>query len=298
MPPIRRLAPVLVLAALPCLAVTAAADEVHLSNGRKLEGKARRVGDEVVVQLAAGEVRLPAKDVLSITTAPTKDDLYRERVAKLDSKDAAQQMALADWCRDQSLAAHERKHLEAVIGLDPDHEAARARLGFIRSDGAWLTQDEYHAARGFVKVGKEWVSKEELAQRQREKSAKAAMEAHLETIRGSMTKMSSPLRKVRLEGKVALQRYAEKIGDPKLADFAGTVARWYNDQWRQVKAEWEGAEATVTVRATKAELKRPIPVIETSLGAFSTPVRIQLPELSVVRVQTTARLPVTIELDE
>jgi hypothetical protein len=47
-----------------------------------------------------------------------------------------------------------------------------------------------------------------------------------------------------------------------------------------------------------ATLKRPIPTITTSLGAFSTPVTIQLPELSVVSIKTTALIPADIELDE
>lgn len=288
------------VAVLSVVALTsaAAADEIQLANGRRLEGRAERVGDEVVVRAAGGEIRLPAREVLKITPGATKDDLYRERLAKLDAKDAAQQVALADWCRDQGLRDREREHLKAVLGIDPDHAAARARLGFVRDGDRWVTSDEYHVARGFVKVGSEWVSKDELERRTAEKTAREAAAAHVRTIQSCVSKMSSPRRKVRADGKHALQEYAERIGDPSLAEFAVQVARFYNESWRAVKAEWEGATATTTVRATKTELKRPIPTIETSLGANSTPVRIQLPELSVVSVRTTARIPVTIELDE
>jgi hypothetical protein len=289
-----------VAAALAVLgAAPALADEILLANGRKLEGKAEKVGDEVVVRAAGGEIRLPAKEVAKITPGPTRDDLYRERLAKTDAKDPAALVALADWCRDQGLRDRERQHLRAVLELDPDHAAVRARLGYLRDGDRWVTDDEYHAARGFVKVGREWVSRDEIARRDAAKQAKAAMERHVRTIQACVAKMSSPLRKVRADGRVALQRYAEEISDPSLAEFATKVATFYNEQWRAVKAEIEGAgTATVEVRATNATLKRPIPTIETSLGAFSTPVRIQLPEMSVVSVRTTVRVPLTIELDE
>lgn len=286
-----------VLAAPPCAA--ARADEVLLTNGGKLEGKATRVGDRVVVETTGGTMRLDAKEVKSITVAPTKDDLYRERVAAAAPKDAAGHLAMADWCKSQGLGALETKHLRTVVELDPDHEAARARLGYVRYDGRWLTDDEYHRARGFVKVAGEWVSADEIVRRESERRAAEAMQTHVRKIRNAVAKMSSPRRKVRLDGKVSLQEYAEKIGDASLGQFAADVAGYYNASWRAIRDEWEGAStATVEVRATSATLKRPIPVIETSLGGFSTPVRIQLPEMSIVSVRTTARVPITIELDD
>lgn len=293
-----RLALLPVVATLLAAAPPARADEILLANGRKLEGRAEKLGDEVIVRAAGGEIRLAAKEVARITPGPTREDLYRERLAKTDAKDSAALLALADWCRDQGLRDRERQHLRALLDADPDHPAARARLGFLRDGDRWVTEDEYHSARGFVKVRREWVSKDEIARRESAKQAKAALEKHVRTISACVTKMSSPLRKVRADGRVALQRYAEEIADPSLAEFATQVARFYNEQWRAVKAEVEGGTATVEVRATNTTLKRPIPTIETSLGAFSTPVRIQLPELSVVSIRSTVRVPVTIELDE
>lgn len=290
----------LAAAALACVGGTSPsfADEIRLTNGRTLEGKAERVGGEVVIRSGGGEMRLDAKEVASIKTGPTKEDFYKERLAKIDAKDVAAQVGMADWCKEQGLRDLEKRHLRAVIDLQPDHEAARARLGFVRYDGRWLTLEEYYAARGFVKVGSEWISKDEIARRLAEKQAKASADAHVRKIRDAVAKMSSPRRKVRADGKHALQLYAEEIGDASLGQFASDVGKYYNEQWRAVKAEWEGGTATVEVRATSTTLKRPIPTIETSLGAFSTPVRIQLPELSVVSIRTTARVPITIELDD
>ncbi|MCG3133618.1 MAG: hypothetical protein HMLKMBBP_00819 [Planctomycetes bacterium] len=48
---------------------------------------------------------------------------------------------------------------------------------------------------------------------------------------------------------------------------------------------------TLTLRPTIANLVRPIPTFTTSLGAFTTPVTIQIPELKVQRAATTVRVP-------
>lgn len=290
------------LLAVLLLSATAAADEVLLVNGGRLEGKARRVGDEVVIETGSGELRLKGDEVKQIVPGKTRKDLYDEKLAALEaagqSKDAAKRMELADWCRDQKLADLEKKELRTVLVLDADHAGARARLGYIRSEDRWMTEDEYRISRGFVKVGTEWVEKSELERRRAIAEAERAQREHVKTIRDSIAKMQSPLRKPRKEGKLALIRYAEKIGDTGLVDFAGRVAAFYNESWRQIKLEQDAATATVTVRAAKSELKRPIPTIQTSLGANSTPVTIQLPELSIMSVNSTVRVPIKIELDD
>ena len=106
--------------------------------------------------------------------------------------------------------------------------------------------------------------------------------------------MQSMKRKPRNAAKFELQKYAESIGDLRLASFASEVEEYYDASWRAVREEL----VKVEIRATMATLKRPIPTISTSLGASSTPVTIQLPELSIVSIKTTALIPTDIELDE
>jgi general secretion pathway protein D len=48
---------------------------------------------------------------------------------------------------------------------------------------------------------------------------------------------------------------------------------------------------TLTLRPTIANLIRPIATYTTSLGAFSTPVTIQIPELRIEKAATTVRVP-------
>jgi len=64
----------------------------------------------------------------------------RERAATPDT--IAGHMQLADWCADEKLADQERAHLMRVVDLNPEHAAARQRLGFVRQGGDWVNQQE------------------------------------------------------------------------------------------------------------------------------------------------------------
>ncbi len=276
------------------LAAGASADEVLLVDGGKIVGKATRVGDEVVVTTPHGETRVKADAVKSITVGRTVWDDYADKLKALDAKDAAAQVALGDWCKEHGLGVESQTHWKKALAVDPDQADARKRLGFIRYDDKWLTVDDYYKARGFVKVDGEWISADNARRRDAAKAEREAFKKHEKTIRDAVLAMASMKRKPRNDAKLALQAYAESIGDLKLASFASDVEAYYDASWKAVRASLVQME----VRATSATLKRPIPTITTSLGGFSTPVTIQLPELSVVSVKTTALVPADIELDE
>lgn len=71
---------------------------------------------------------------------------YRER-RKASAPTVASQLELADWCRGKRLEAQQRAHLTAVLSLDPEHAAARQRLGFVRVADRWVAPDELQASR-------------------------------------------------------------------------------------------------------------------------------------------------------
>jgi hypothetical protein len=70
-------------------------------------------------------------------------DYERERAAAPDT--VAGQMAVADWCAENKLAAQERAHLTRVIELSPDHGAARRKLGFVREGSEWISRQDVAA---------------------------------------------------------------------------------------------------------------------------------------------------------
>src|SRR5204862_62074 len=117
------------VAAVLCLASAALADDVVLENGNRIEGKARREGAEVVIVTPHGEIRLPAADVRAIYPGKTRWDLYAEKAKETKADDAAAQVALGDWCRDQKLTTEADRHWKWAIEIDPDRRDARQRLG-------------------------------------------------------------------------------------------------------------------------------------------------------------------------
>jgi len=277
------------------LAPFAAADTVTLTNGNQLEGKARRVGDRVIIKTPGGEMSLEASEVRSIAKGETAFDVYAKKRGETSAKSADAQSGLADWCQAQGLRKEARRHWAAAIELEPDHAAARKALGFVRHDGEWLTGDELKEAQGLVKIRGKWIPREQARRAQGDKERKLRIKAHTKQIRASVRLMGSHKRATRLRGKVQLQEYAETVGDLKLAAWAADVAAFYNRSWRAYKTSLAKTE----IRATNAVLKRPIPTFRTSLGAFTTPVTLQLPELSVTQIRTTALIPASeIELDE
>ncbi len=295
--PIPRLRVAVLALAIALLAAPALADRIRLANGKSLEGKARRDGDEVVLTTRFGEMRFKSAEVTAIEPGKTTFELYKERAAKTDAKDAKAQLELGDWCRGKRLKSEAKRHWRRVLELDTDHAEARKRLGFIRYQGAWLTSDAYRRARGFVKVKGKWVLREKARRDADAKQTAAAQRKHLRTIRHAVARMASRKRAVRKAGKLGLREYAQSIGDERLAAFADQVASHYNRQWGIIKRQLS-AKVLTEVRATLSKLKRPIPTISTSLGAASTPVRIQLPELQVASIRTTVLVPADIELDE
>ena len=56
------------------------------------------------------------------------------------------QLALAAWCKKAGLLDQWRAHLGNVLALNPDHQEARAALGYQRVDGIWLTPQEIAGA--------------------------------------------------------------------------------------------------------------------------------------------------------
>jgi hypothetical protein len=69
---------------------------------------------------------------------------------------------MAEWCREKKLDEHRIEHLEKVIALDPDHEAARRALGYSKVDGGWRRVDEFMLARGYVRHRGAWRLPQEI----------------------------------------------------------------------------------------------------------------------------------------
>lgn len=155
-------------------AVPGAADDVHLANGQVFEGViARRVGDQVRIRMAHGEMGVPASWVVAIEESDSVLAEYLRRKAVLDANgDAARWLELARWARSRGFAEGAREAALRAAATDPRLEGLAPLLeeaGFVYDDesGSWLTEADLMARRGYLRVGREWVPAAVVAERER-----------------------------------------------------------------------------------------------------------------------------------
>jgi outer membrane murein-binding lipoprotein Lpp len=162
---------VLALGAL-ALGLPASADEILLTNGRKIVGMHVKdaKSDKVTVEVAAGTITLDAKSVSSINPGRTLMHDYHERAKGLEnSKNAGELWTLASWAKENRLSGYVPGLASRVVALEPDHAAARAELRMVKRDGKWLTWEEDQAAQGKVMVDGLWLTAAEVELREKKR---------------------------------------------------------------------------------------------------------------------------------
>ena len=121
--------------------------------------------------------------------------LEEYRAFRLGKRDVPEeQLVVANWCAEHRLLDQERAHLQRVCQLAPDHEAARARLGFIRR-------------------GTEWVSREDQA---RQEQAKEALELWTDNIEKILTGLSANKPQIRRNSLEQLKQIRDPAAIPAL----------------------------------------------------------------------------------
>ncbi|HZL90336.1 MAG TPA: polymorphic toxin-type HINT domain-containing protein [Pirellulaceae bacterium] len=69
------------------------------------------------------------------------------------------QLTLAEYCRREGLDDQMRAALTRVLEIDPNHEGARAALGFVRMGPLWLSRAEMEAEEALARAEEESVSR-------------------------------------------------------------------------------------------------------------------------------------------
>ncbi|NUN50853.1 MAG: hypothetical protein HUU15_18760 [Candidatus Brocadiae bacterium] len=146
---------------LSLIAGLAAADTVHTTDGRRLEGKVKDLGDEIQLEGKYGSTRLRKAQVSKIEYGKTTAEIYAEKAALLKADDARGHWALAQWCKEQGLSGEFRLEAQAAIAADTDYEPARLALGHQKIDGQWRTPDQIREGNGEVKRNGTWMTADE-----------------------------------------------------------------------------------------------------------------------------------------
>jgi hypothetical protein len=220
----------------------AQADRVHLVDGAVIEGKATRQGNKVVIELESGQVTLAAGDVAKIESGSSPVQRFEQLETEQRGRGVAGLMVLADYCRDHGMRARERTLLQSVLEQQPDHADARARLGFVKSDAGWITREEQLRAQGFVQDGGEFITREQLAEREQRRAEADAAKHEREKAKLEVEQQKVALERERLELARAEERAAEaekaaavQPTQPAYLVYGAPYANWHDCHQRSCR---------------------------------------------------------------
>jgi hypothetical protein len=159
------------------------ADDVYLKNGRSFEGVVAEVGDsQVRVHMPGGVISLPRSAVDHVQKADSTFAEYLRQKGEIESRESGPQgvrraedwVELARWARRHNLSQGTREAALTAAQIDPRQPGLPALLrgfGFVYEESLdrWIPYDDSMRLHGFVREGGSWVSREEHAQRVRER---------------------------------------------------------------------------------------------------------------------------------
>ncbi|MCE9528722.1 MAG: HEAT repeat domain-containing protein [Planctomycetales bacterium] len=142
------------------------ADTFRLASGGQVQGEWLNKEEMPLVRYV---IRQPSGVMLKLMQEQVREHL-RELPAEREYEERAQQTPdtvegqwkLAEWCRDHHLMRQRTSHLERVIELDPNHQTARALLGFAFVGGRWTTKQDLHHSEGFEFYKGRWRTSQEI----------------------------------------------------------------------------------------------------------------------------------------
>lgn len=185
------------------LPVAAVADDVYLTNGRKFEGVVAETTDsQVRIRLQGGVISLPKSQVLRVDSKDSDLSGYllrKEALRRNPDARAQDWLELARWSRSQGLEHATREAALIAADLDPKLEGLAPilksfRYSFDEQAGRWISYEESMRRRGFAYVGGVWVSREELAERERQREQEIARRrADAEAVRAERTARQTEL---------------------------------------------------------------------------------------------------------
>lgn len=288
--------------ALALFAGSAPADDLLLKDGRTLTGKVVDEGKRYTIVDRDRIYAVAKSDVQSIETGRCLMNEYDERLAALPVEDAEAIFEFGLWLKESDWESRARRAFEEVLSLDADHRGARRELGYQLYEGEWVSPDELNRRKGLVEFEGRWYTKHDhaelLAEIGRDEKLKQAIEYRRqvnEKVNRIAGKFATYDKKQRQGAYDELSKYAEQLNSPELRKFAEDSKAYYDSL---VKHYCARMLARTEIHATHTKLKKPIDNFETTLGAAvlgvvsaQNPVKIQLPELSIVEVNTTVDIP-------
>ncbi|MEZ6186219.1 MAG: hypothetical protein R3F62_14585 [Planctomycetota bacterium] len=168
----------LLLLALACAVVSA--DEVHLTDGRVIEGRATWIqgGTQLRVEVRLGAMTFERAEVLKVVETELPREVFARRRKALAADDLAGRVELGRYALEQGLedaaaevlveaASYRLSEAQLQEGVELDaasvagaKELLESKLDWHQHEGQWLPPEQYYPAIGYVRHKGQWVPKE------------------------------------------------------------------------------------------------------------------------------------------
>lgn len=146
----------------------AKADSVQLKVGGRIRGdllssKSDSLRNMMTLVTPTGSrIIVERKDVGKVKKRSTHHEEYEAKI-RISQNTVESQWELAEWCKKNYMTIQHRKHLNAILKLDPNNLMAHRGLKHVLRNGVWTTRDQLMKSQGYVKYKGEYVTPEELA---------------------------------------------------------------------------------------------------------------------------------------
>ena len=165
-------------------AVPAAADVVHLKNGRAMEGVLlEETADRILLQLPFGEIGLPRASVLAIERGQSDLEQYLKRRLALEQRPgtASDWLTLAFWATERDLDHNAREATLVAARLDPGLPGLiplMTAMGYDYEENlaVWIPHDELMRRRGYVMSNGRWITAQQATELRQASEVAAARE--------------------------------------------------------------------------------------------------------------------------
>jgi len=167
-------------------------DTLVLKSGQTLEGRVIESSDSVLLATPHATIAYGLGEVASIQHGPTPSEVYERRAATLESSDAEGHYELGAYAEGKGLIQEAHYEYEKVISADPNHAPARGKLGYVRDGKEWISRDDAMARSGYVRYKGRYIAKEQAdnmlasdRELEGEREMRVVISALVETIRRS-----------------------------------------------------------------------------------------------------------------
>lgn len=149
----------------------AAADVIHLKNGKKIEGSVSPGARKGTVEVRSGEGVVIVLEESAIERVEKKAAPTDEFTARLEAVPRGEVEPLEDllvWARDKALPTRVKTAARKILEIDPNNALARKELGFVVYENRWVLESKLRERKGLVLFKGEWMAEAERGRRRDE----------------------------------------------------------------------------------------------------------------------------------